>query len=85
MLDLMCDYFFWPCMAAQARENIDKCHPFLTFKTKQPRAPLENIVATHPSEPVHQDYSCLEPGKGKEENILVVTDHFNHYAQVYVT
>ena len=27
----------------------------------------------------------LEPGKGKEENILVVTDHFTWYVQVYVT
>ena len=69
----------------QAREQIDKCHPCLTFKAKQPRAPLENIVATHPSELVHLPYLCLELGKGKEENVLVVTDHFTHYAQAYVT
>ena len=57
------------------KEHIDLCHPCLTVKAKQPRTPLENIVATHPLELVHLDYLCLEPGKRKEENIQVVTDH----------
>ena len=76
ILDLMCDCFFWPCMAAQAKEHIEQCHLCLTFKAKQPRTPLENIVATHPLELVHLNYLFLKPGKGKEENVLVVTDHF---------
>ena len=46
---------------------------------------MENIVATHPLELVHLNYLCLEPGKWKEENILVVTDHFSWYTQAYVT
>ena len=82
MLDLMHDQFIWPCMAAQVKEHFDKCHPCLTFKAKQPRAALEIIVATHPMELVHLDYLCLEPGKGKEVNDLVVMDH---YAQAYVS
>ena len=45
---------------------------------------MENIVATYPLELVHIDYLCLEPGKSKEENVLVVMDHFTHYAQAYV-
>ena len=36
-------------MTAQAREHVDKGCPYLTFKAKKPRTPLENIVATHPS------------------------------------
>ena len=67
------------------REHVDKCHPCLTFKAKQPRALLENIVATHLLELVHLDYLCLELGKGKEENILVVTDHFTQYTKAYET
>ena len=63
-------------MAAQVKEHIEKCHLCLTFKAKQPKALLENIVATHPLELVHLDYLCLEPGKGLEENVLLVTDHF---------
>ena len=85
MLDLMHDRFFWPRMAVQAKEHIGKCHPCLAFKARQPKAPLKNIMATHPLELVHLDFLCLEPGKGLEENVLVITDHFTRYAQVYVT
>ena len=85
MLDLMHDRFFWPHMAAQAKEHIGKCCPCLAFKARQPKAPLKNIVATHPLELVHLDFLCLEPGKGQEENVLVITDHFTRYAQAYVT
>ena len=46
---------------------------------------MESIVATHPLELVHINYLCLEPGKGKEENVLVVIDHFTQYAQAYIT
>ena len=46
------------------------------LQVKQPRAPLENIVATYPLELVHLNYLCLDPGKGKEENVLMVMDHF---------
>ena len=83
MLDLMHDLFFWPLMAAQAKEHIGKCHPCLAFKARQSKAPLENIVAAHPLELVHLDYLCLEPGKGLEENVLVITDHFTRYVQAY--
>ena len=80
MFDLMHDWFFWPCMAAQAKEHIGKCCPCLAFKAKQLKAPLENIMAIHPLVLVHLDYLCLQPGKGLEENVLVVTDHFPRYA-----
>ena len=59
--------------------------PVSCFQSQAAKAPLKNIVATHPLELVHLDYFCLEPGKGLEENVLVVTDHFARYAQAYVT
>ena len=46
---------------------------------------MENIMGTNPLELVHINNLCLEPGKGKEEIVLVVMDHFTHYSQVYVT
>ena len=46
---------------------------------------MENIVETHPLVLVNIDYLCLEPGKGREENILVVTDHFTWNAQAFIT
>ena len=59
MLDLMCDQFFWPHMAAQVKEHIDKCCPCLTFKGKQPKAPVKNIMSTQLLELVYLDYLCL--------------------------
>ena len=72
-------------MAKQAKEHITKCCQYVIFNAKQQRAPLENIVVTHPLELVHIDHLCLEPRKGKEENVLVVTDHFTWYMQAYMT
>ena len=40
-------------------------------------------MAIHPLELVHLNYLCLEQGKGLDENVLVVTDHFTRYAHTY--
>ena len=40
----------------------------------------------HPLELVEMDFLTVEPGKiGKDVNILVVTDHFTHYEQAFIT
>ena len=70
---------------AKQMNILESCHPCLTFKAKQPKGPLENIVATHLLELVNLIYLCLEPGKGLEENVLMVTDHFTRYTKAYVT
>ena len=72
-------------MAVQVKEHVKKCYQCITFKAKQQRTPKESVVTTYPLELVHIDYLCLEPGKGKEENILVVTNHFIWYTQAYIT
>ena len=47
---------------------------------------MENIDATYPMELVHMDYLTIEANEGgKDVHILVITDHFTHYAQALVT
>ena len=48
-------------------------------------SPWKILWQHYPLQLVHIDYLCLELGKVKEENVLVVTDHFTCYAQAYVT
>ena len=55
--------------------------PVSCFQSQAVKSPLKNIVATNHLELVYLDYLCLEPGKGLEENVLVVTNHFTRYAQ----
>ena len=85
MLDLMCDQFYWPCMAAQGEGTHWQVSPMPYLQGQAAQGPTRNIVATHPLELVHLDYLCLEPRKGLEENVLVVTDHFTQCTQAYVT
>ena len=63
-------------MALQVKEHIKKYCQYVIFMLKQQRVLIENIMVTHPLELVHIDNLCLESGKGKEENIVVVTVHF---------
>ena len=43
------------------------------------------MLATYPLEIVHIDYLVIEnPKTGKDENVLVITDHFTHYSQAIV-
>ena len=80
----MCNHFFWPQIAVQVKEHAKKCYQCITFKAKQQRVPIGSIVDTHPRKLVHFNYLCLQPGRGKEENILAVTGHFTQYTQAYV-
>ena len=59
--------------------------PVCHFQGKGTEGSHGSIVATHPLELVHTDYLCLEPGKGREENVMMVTDHLTQYAQAYIT
>ena len=84
MLDLMHDRFYLPCMAAQAKEHIGKYHPCPAFKAKQPKDPLK-ISWPHIPWSLSTLITCVwNQGKGLEENVLVVRDHFTTYAQAYV-
>ena len=41
------------------------------------------LEVNQPLELVHLDYLKIEPRKGNVENVLIITDHFTRYAQVF--
>ena len=73
-------------MSTDMENHIQTCSRCLQFKSKPQKTELYPITTAHPLELVHMDYLAIESGKtGKDVNILVVTDHFIHYAQAFVT
>ena len=72
-------------MEADIGEYMKTCPRCLKFKAIPERAELNPINVTRPLELVHIDFLTIEaPRKEKDLNIVVVTDHFTRYAQVYV-
>ena len=79
--------FYWPHMAREIHhyvENVCQC-----VKKKKPwkeqQAPLHRITTSEPFELVGIDYLHLDRAVGGYEYLLVVVDHFTHFAQVYPT
>ena len=85
-LDLLKDRFYWPGMSTDMENHIQTCDRCLQFKSKPKKTELYPITTTHPLELVHMDFLTIKLGMtGKDVNILVVTDHFTHYAQAFIT
>ena len=86
ILDLLRDQFYWPGMMEDATRHIRQCERCLRFKASPNRPPMKNVEATYPMELVHMDYLTIEANEGgKDVHILVITNHFTHYAQAIVT
>ena len=86
-LGLLQERFFWPKMAEGVHTHICTCDRCLRFKQPQEKSELQPILVSYPMELVHLDFLTFG-GKGddnKSVNILIITDHFMKYAQVYVT
>ena len=77
------DQFYWPRMHTDVASYINSCPRCLSRKSQPDQAPLFNIEANQPLELIHLDYLKIEPSKGNIENVLVITDHFTRYAQVF--
>ena len=72
-------------MMEDMTRHIRQCERCLRFKTSLNRAPMENGEATYPMELMHMEYLTIEANEGgKDVHILVITDHFTHYAQAIV-
>ena len=79
--------FYWPHMSADVKDYIQKKCRCVANKAPNvaERAPLVPIEATHPFQMVSIDYLKLDPCKGKYEYVLMVTDHYTRFCQMYGT
>ena len=87
VVDLAKQRFYWPGMYKDIDTYIRrKCQ---SVKQKQPnredRASLVPIKSTYPFEIVSLDFLKFDKAKGGFEYVLVVTDHFNRYVQIFAT
>uniref|UniRef100_A0A7M5XBV7 Uncharacterized protein n=1 Tax=Clytia hemisphaerica TaxID=252671 RepID=A0A7M5XBV7_9CNID len=87
VIDLARERFFWPGMAKDIEEYISRrCRCVKDKKPVMPeKAKLVNIQSTAPFEIVTTDFLHLDKCRGGYEYLLVVTDHFTRFAQVFPT
>ena len=76
--------FFWPRMSEDVRIHIKSCDRSTRFKQPQERVHSVPIQTSYPLELIHLDFLTIGQGT-KTVNVLVITDHFTRYVQVYVT
>ena len=86
-LGLLQERFFWPKMVDDVCIHICTCNRCLKFKQPQEKSEMQPILVLYPMELVHLDFLTLggKADDSRSVNILIVTDIFMKYAQVYVT
>ena len=85
-LGLLQERFFWPKMIEDVWNHIRTCEQCTKYKQQPEREKLKPISCTYPLELVHLDFLTIrKEGTEKAIYIMVITDHFTRYAQVYIT
>jgi transposase InsO family protein len=82
---LLRDRFFWVGMEASVDQYLQRCERCIRFAGKQDLAPLVPYTANGPMELIHMDFLKLDRCVGGYESVLIITDHYTHYAQAYAT
>lgn len=83
---LIRDRFYWPNLRGEVESYCHSCLTCIQRKTLPVRAaPVSHLQSQKPLDLVCIEFLCLEPDTGGRNSILVVTDHFTHYAQAYPT
>ena len=79
--------FFWPGMEKDITEFITRICSCVKSKkpTRMVQAPLQSINSSAPMELIGIDFLHLDPCPGGYEYLLVITDNFTRYTQVYAT
>ena len=80
VLVLLQERYFWPKMSEDVRKYIRQCDRCVRFKKPKEQTELYPIMATYLLELVHLGFLSIGRKEDKMKNILVVTDHFTHYA-----
>ena len=89
MWALVQEHLWWPMMVEDCKGLVRGCLRCRTFEGVVPKAPLCPIRTHAPLELVHVDFSSVESTMELNKppsikNILVITDHFTHYALTVV-
>jgi transposase InsO family protein len=85
MLALLRDRFYWMGMETDVEAYLNRCARCLRFQGLPDKAPLQPYTATGPMDLIHMDFLKLDKCKGGFESVLMITDHYTHYAQAYAT
>ena len=86
-LGLLQERFFWPKMADDVQIHICTCDRSTRIKQPQKRSEIQPILVSYPLKLVHLNFLSVggKADDNRSVNILIVTDHFTYYAQVYAT
>uniref|UniRef100_A0A671U0X9 Gypsy retrotransposon integrase-like protein 1 n=1 Tax=Sparus aurata TaxID=8175 RepID=A0A671U0X9_SPAAU len=78
---------YWPGMGDMIKVWCQKCERCSVAKNTQPRvrAPMGHLLASRPNEILAIDFSYLEPAQDGREQVLVLTDVFSKFTQVFPT
>ncbi len=78
---------FWGGMYEDVEQWVKQCQCCALAKMPQPKikAPWASFLASRPLEVVAVDFTTLEPATDGRENVLVVTDVFTKFSQVFPT
>ena len=87
VVDLCQQRFYWPHLSSDVKNYIQKKCRCVANKAPNvhERAPLVPIEATRPFQMVSIDFLHLDACKGKYEYVLMVTDHYTRFCQMYAT
>ncbi len=77
---------FWPGMDADIKDYCNRCSRCVLSKSGKKLHPtMGSFLAKKPLEVLAIDFTVLEPGVGKVENVLVMTDIFTKFTQAIPT
>ena len=90
MLTLAQECFWWPMMVKDCCTLVRGCQQCHAFEGAISKVPLCPIQAHAQLELIHMDFTSVESTKELNKpscvkNVLIITDHFTHYALAMVT